>query len=585
MFGRVITAAICGIESCKVAVEADVSEGMPTFSMVGFLASEVREAQDRVRTALKNSGIALPVKRITVNLAPADVRKSGSGFDLPIAVAVLAALGYVPQDSLEGILFVGELSLNGDIHRARGVLEMVSSAAVYGCRTCVVPEGNLSEGSVIRGIRVLGAESLQQVLKFLTGTESLKENTINIEEIRSEQEENAGEDFADIQGQAVLRRACEVAVSGMHNLLMVGPPGAGKTMTAKRIPTILPSTSMEEALEISKIYSIAGMLPEEVGLMTRRPFRAPHHTVTPVALAGGGKTPRPGEVSLAHRLVIDLLGLADLLENAVLHDHDPVGDGHGFILVVGDEYGGDAGFPLDALDFLTGLQSQPGVKIGQRFVKEKHLRHFHKGARNGDSLLLTAGELRGFSVHESVNLHQLCNLQRLFVHLVLGHSVLAPEIFQREDDVLPHGEMGVEGVILEHQTHAAVFRGQSGHVIVAEDDFAGGGFEKSADEVERGAFSASGGTEKPDQLAVRDGEIEIVHSDHIGLDLFVPVGEFFRQILQYNFHGSTSSCCMKDFLHYSTSFPDVQDSVMISGKKPDSRSLQKYGSDIMRYAL
>lgn len=327
MFGRVITAAICGIESCKVAVEADVSEGMPTFSMVGFLASEVREAQDRVRTALKNSGIALPVKRITVNLAPADVRKSGSGFDLPIAVAVLAALGYVPQDSLEGILFVGELSLNGDIHRARGVLEMVSSAAAYGCHTCVVPEGNLSEGSVIRGIRVLGAESLQQVLRFLTGTESLKENTINIEEIRSEQEENAGEDFADIQGQAVLRRACEVAVSGMHNLLMVGPPGAGKTMTAKRIPTILPSTSMEEALEISKIYSIAGMLPEEVGLMTRRPFRAPHHTVTPVALAGGGKTPRPGEVSLAHRGVLYLDELPEFQNSTLEILRQPMEEG------------------------------------------------------------------------------------------------------------------------------------------------------------------------------------------------------------------------------------------------------------------
>ena len=306
LFSKVITAAICGIESCKIGVEADVSEGMPTFSMVGFLASEVREAQDRVRTALKNSGIGLPAKRITVNLAPADVRKEGSGFDLPIAVAILAALGYIPQDSLDGILFVGELSLNGKINCVRGVMEMVASAVGFDCHTCVVPEGNLREGSVIQGVRVLGADSLQQVLRFLTGGEKLREIFINIEEIRSGQAENTGIDFADIQGQTVLRRACEVAVSGMHNLLMVGPPGAGKTMTAKRIPTILPKTSLEEALEISKIHSIAGLLPEEMGLMTLRPFRSPHHTVTPVALAGGGRTPRPGEVSLAHRGVLYL---------------------------------------------------------------------------------------------------------------------------------------------------------------------------------------------------------------------------------------------------------------------------------------
>lgn len=289
------------MESQKITVEADVSEGMPVFSMVGFLASEVREAQDRVRTALKNSGIRLPAKRITVNLAPADIRKSGSGFDLPIAVAVLAALGYIPTETLQGKMFVGELSLNGEINGVPGIMEMVSCGTTFGCDCCVIPERNLKEGSVIQGIQVLGAKTLRQVLEFLTGGMVLNETTINIEEIRLQQEEHPEVDFSEIQGQAVLRRACEVAVSGMHNLLMIGPPGAGKTMMAKRIPTILPRTSAAEALEISKIHSIAGLLPEEVGLMTKRPFRAPHHTVTPVALAGGGKIPRPGEVSLAHR--------------------------------------------------------------------------------------------------------------------------------------------------------------------------------------------------------------------------------------------------------------------------------------------
>lgn len=306
MFSSVISAAICGIESRKIVVEADVSDGMPVFSMVGYLASEVKEAQDRVRTALRNAGFRLPVKRVTVNLSPADVRKAGSGFDLPIGVAVLAAFGMVPREALEGILFAGELSLNGELNGIRGILEMVSSASRFGCHTCIIPLKNLQEGSMVQGIRVLGAEDIGQVVRFLNEGKALKQTAINIEEIRSRQEEARPVDFSQVQGQAVLRRAAEVAVSGLHNLLMIGPPGAGKTMVARRIPTILPGTSLEEALEISKIHSIAGTLPEEMGLLTSRPFRSPHHTVTPAALAGGGAVPKPGEVSLAHRGVLYL---------------------------------------------------------------------------------------------------------------------------------------------------------------------------------------------------------------------------------------------------------------------------------------
>lgn len=306
MFSSVMSAAICGIDGCKIVVEADVSDGLPVFSMVGYLASEVREAQDRVRTALKNAGISLPARRITVNLAPADVRKEGSGFDLPIAVAVLACLGYLPQEAVKGIMFAGELSLNGRINGIRGVMELVSCALRQGCRACVIPGDNLAEGSMIQGIRVLGARDIRQVIGYLRGEEELEERSINIEEIRTRQGENRNVDFSQIQGQALLRRAAEVAVAGFHNLLIIGPPGSGKTMTARRIPTILPEITWEEALEISKIHSIAGTLPEDTGLMTTRPFRAPHHTVTPAALAGGGRGPKPGEVSLAHRGILYL---------------------------------------------------------------------------------------------------------------------------------------------------------------------------------------------------------------------------------------------------------------------------------------
>lgn len=327
MFSRVTTAALCGVQARRVTVEADISSGMPVFSMVGYLSSEVREAQDRVRTAIRSLGVSLPVRRITVNLAPADLRKAGAGFDLPIAAAVLAAAELVPARRLEGVMLAGELSLDGKLERIRGVLAMVAGAKKFGCHTCIIPAANLREGSVVEEVKVLGADSLKEVVAFLKGEGELRSCRVDLEQLRCRQEEDRGLDFSDIRGQEALKRAALIAVAGFHNLLIIGPPGAGKTMAAKRIPSILPRTTLEEALEISRIQSVAGTLPEGEVMMLR-PFRAPHHTITKSGMAGGGTWPSPGEVTLAHRGVLFLDELPEFRTETLEILRQPMEDGH-----------------------------------------------------------------------------------------------------------------------------------------------------------------------------------------------------------------------------------------------------------------
>ena len=305
MFGTVKSAAITGIDSHMVSVEADVSNGLPGFSMVGYLASEVREAQDRVRTALRNSGYQLQPRKITVNLAPGDIRKSGAGFDLPIAMAVMAAYEYLPQKVLNGIFFAGELSLDGSVHGIRGILGMVMEAKRTGCHACMVPQANAAEAAAVGGIEVYGVRHLRELANHLNGGQELEKISINIEEKFQKGVSHTGPDFADVHGQRLVKRAAEIAASGMHNLLISGPPGSGKSMTAKCIPSILPLLTLEESLEVSRIHSVVGTLPKE-GILTSRPFRMPHHTVSASALAGGGVVPHPGEISLAHRGVLYL---------------------------------------------------------------------------------------------------------------------------------------------------------------------------------------------------------------------------------------------------------------------------------------
>ena len=323
MYSIVKTATIFGIDSKIISVEADVSEGMPMFDMVGYLSSEVKEARERVRAALKNEGYALPIKRITVNLSPANIKKTGSGFDLPIAVAILSAIGIINCDTLDSICLCGEIALDGKIQPVNGVLSMVMEAKKNNIGVVIVPEDNLLEARLVPEIISIGVKQLKDVIELLNNNE-FKMEEISVALPKQLTEELF--DFSMINGQQALRRACEVAISGMHNLLMVGPPGAGKSMIAKCIPSILPPMDSEEQMELSKIYSVSGMFDERMGLIKNRPFRSPHHTVSAQGLVGGGHIPKPGEISLAHGGVLFLDELTEFSKSTLEILRQPLED-------------------------------------------------------------------------------------------------------------------------------------------------------------------------------------------------------------------------------------------------------------------